>query len=61
MMHFKSSLLTTALMGVALAQTPPGFTPQVQNTLDLGFPSTTVTTAGVLLSEAGKNPNLQCH
>jgi len=50
-MHFSSSILVVTLAGIAQAQTPQGFTPSVNNKLDVMFNSTTVNTPGQLLSK----------
>ncbi|KAF1954270.1 PEBP-like protein [Byssothecium circinans] len=51
-MHYSSSLLVAALLGVAQAQTPPGFKPEAKNKLEVMFNSTSVNRPGQLLSKA---------
>ena len=50
-----SSLVSAALFGFALAQTPNGFRPQVQKTLEVSFNSTLVSPAGLILKKTGKD------
>lgn len=53
-MYITSSMVVAALAScaVAQAQTPKGFTPSVNTKLELFFNSTSVKTAGELLSKA---------
>lgn len=53
-MLFTSSLLVAALVGVAQAQTPKGFTPSVEKQLDVLYNGTAVKKPGELLTKAGK-------
>ncbi|KAF2657142.1 PEBP-like protein [Lophiostoma macrostomum CBS 122681] len=50
-MLFISSLLAATLIGIAQAQTPSGFTPNVNAKLDVVFNSTSVSTPGQLLTK----------
>ena len=52
---FFASILVAALVGVAQAQTPKGFTPSVNSKLDVLFNSTAVSEPGKLLTKASKN------
>ncbi|KAF2646562.1 PEBP-like protein [Massarina eburnea CBS 473.64] len=59
-MYFTSSLLVAALLGVAQAQTPSGFKPEVKAKLDVMFNSTAVSAPGKLLTKAetGSQPQI---
>jgi phosphatidylethanolamine-binding protein len=52
-MHSSISLLLVALTSVALAQTPVGFSPQVDSQLEVLFNSTAVDSPGTILAKAG--------
>ncbi|KAH7396301.1 phosphatidylethanolamine-binding protein [Pyrenochaeta sp. MPI-SDFR-AT-0127] len=51
-MYISSSLFVAAVVGLAQAQTPPGFKPQVNTKLEIAFNSTSVSTPGQMLSKA---------
>ncbi|PVH99266.1 PEBP-like protein [Periconia macrospinosa] len=51
-MYFSSSVVVAILAGIAQAQTPQGFKPEVKNKLDVMFNSTMVSKPGQLLSKA---------
>ncbi|KAF1834115.1 PEBP-like protein [Decorospora gaudefroyi] len=51
-MHFSASVLTVALVGLAQAQTPSGFTPQANTKLEVIYNATMVSTAGQQLAKA---------
>lgn len=53
-MYLSSSIILAAVIGFAQAQTPSGFTPQVNTKLDVLFNSTSVATPGQKLSKASK-------
>jgi RecA/RadA recombinase len=53
-MYISASLLIAALAGIAHAETPAGFTPQVNTKLDVMFNSTMVNTGGEQLAKNGK-------
>jgi hypothetical protein len=54
-MRFSASLFVAAIIGLAQAQTPSGFKPQVTTKLEVIFNSTMVKTAGQQLTESGEH------
>jgi hypothetical protein len=54
-MHFPASLFVAAIIGLAQAQTPSGFKPQIEPKLEVIFNSTMVKTAGQQLTESGEH------
>lgn len=52
-MLFSASFVVAALVGIAQAQTPQGFTPAVNTKLEVMFNSTAVKTPGERLAKAG--------
>ncbi|CAO2647312.1 Nn.00g082340.m01.CDS01 [Neocucurbitaria sp. VM-36] len=52
-MYFSSSIILATVIGFVQAQTPSGFTPQVNTKLDVLFNSTMVATPGQQLTKSG--------
>jgi hypothetical protein len=54
-MMFSSTTIASALLlaGVVLAQTPPGFEPEVKDKLEIVFDSKAVETPGASFTKAG--------
>jgi hypothetical protein len=51
-MYFSAFVIVATLVGIVQAQTPSGFTPEVDTKLEVIFNSTTINTAGQQVAKA---------